>query len=125
MARGAQGEFPAPTREKQRVLIARAIAQQAGTMVLDEPTNQLDLRHQLDALRLVRDRSVTAVIAMHDLNLAAAFCDRICVIAEGAVVALGTPAEILTPAPFAEVYRVEVEVTAHPRTGVPQVTLLT
>ncbi|MEU9891458.1 ABC transporter ATP-binding protein [Sphaerisporangium sp. NPDC051011] len=111
--------------EKQRVLIARALAQRAGTMVLDEPTNHLDLRHQLDALRLVRGLGVTAVIALHDLNLAAAFCDRICVMADGAVVALGAPGEVLTPALLADVYQVEAEVTTHPSTGTPQVTLIT
>lgn len=111
--------------EKQRVLIARALAQRPGTMVLDEPTNHLDLRHQLDALRLVRGLGVTAVIALHDLNLAAAFCDRICVMHAGEVVALGTPHEVLTPALFRDVYRVDAEVSAHPRTGIPHVTLTT
>ncbi|PZG46685.1 histidinol phosphatase [Spongiactinospora gelatinilytica] len=111
--------------EKQRVLIARALAQQPGTMVLDEPTNHLDLRHQLDALELVRGLGVTAVVALHDLNLAAAFCDRICVLDAGAVVAVGAPREVLTPALFADVYRVDADVAAHPETGVPQVTLRT
>ncbi|MFF4277841.1 ABC transporter ATP-binding protein [Streptomyces kronopolitis] len=110
--------------EKQRVLIARALAQRTGTMVLDEPTNHLDLRHQLDALCLVRRLGATAVIALHDLNLAASFCDRICVMDAGRVVATGTPVEVLTPALLAEVYRVEAEVTEHPRTGVPHVTVL-
>ncbi|GGN32617.1 ABC transporter ATP-binding protein [Streptomyces kronopolitis] len=109
--------------EKQRVLIARALAQRTGTMVLDEPTNHLDLRHQLDTLRLVRRLGATAVIALHDLNLAAAFCDRICVMDAGRVVATGTPVEVLTPALLSEVYRVEAEVTEHPRTGVPHVTV--
>ncbi|MEU3302551.1 ABC transporter ATP-binding protein [Streptomyces sp. NPDC006678] len=111
--------------EKQRVLIARALAQRAGTMVLDEPTNHLDLRHQLDTLRLVRRLGVTAVVALHDLNLAAAFCDRICVMAGGRVVAAGAPGEVLTPALLAEVYGVDAEVAEHPRTGVPHITLLT
>ncbi|WP_198653479.1 ABC transporter ATP-binding protein [Actinocorallia populi] len=110
--------------EKQRVLIARALAQQAGTMVLDEPTNHLDLRHQLDALRLVRRLGVTAVVALHDLNLAAMFCDRVCVLQNGRVVALGTPAEVLTPGLLTEVYRVEAEIDVHPRTGAPRMTLL-
>ncbi|MFE9170530.1 ABC transporter ATP-binding protein [Streptomyces kebangsaanensis] len=110
--------------EKQRVLIARALAQRAGTMVLDEPTNHLDLRHQLDALRLVRRLGVTAVVALHDLNLAASFCDRLCVLETGRVVAHGTPRDVLTPALLAEVYRVEAYVTEHPRSGAPQVTLL-
>ncbi|MFD4131242.1 ABC transporter ATP-binding protein [Streptomyces goshikiensis] len=110
--------------EKQRVLIARALAQCAGTMVLDEPTNHLDLRHQLDALRLVRRLGVTAVIALHDLNLAASFCDRICVMDGGRLVASGTPQEVLTAGLLAEVYRVDADVAPHPRTGIPQVTLL-
>ncbi|TDD91856.1 ABC transporter ATP-binding protein [Actinomadura rubrisoli] len=110
--------------EKQRVLIARALAQRTGTMVLDEPTNHLDLRHQLDALRLVRGLGVTAVVALHDLNLAAAFCDRLCVLDGGRVVAAGAPERVLTPELLAEVYRVDAEVAVHPRTGVPQVTVL-
>ncbi|MFE1869303.1 ABC transporter ATP-binding protein [Streptomyces sp. NPDC059496] len=110
--------------EKQRVLIARALAQRTGTMVLDEPTNHLDLRHQLDALRLVRRVGVTAVIALHDLNLAASFCDRICVLDGGRVVATGTPQEVLTRDLLAEVYRVEAEVSRHPGTGIPQVTVV-
>ncbi|TDB99755.1 ABC transporter ATP-binding protein [Nonomuraea longispora] len=111
--------------EKQRVLIARALAQQPATMVLDEPTNHLDLRHQLDALNLVSALGVTAVVALHDLNMAAAFCDRICVMDGGRVVALGTPAEVLTPALLSDVYRVEADVAMHPKTGVPHVTLHT
>lgn len=110
--------------EKQRVLIARALAQRAGTMVLDEPTNHLDLRHQLDALRLVRRLGVTAVVALHDLNLAAAFCDRICVMDSGRLVAAGPPAQVLTASLLAAVYRVDAEVSAHPRTGVPQISVL-
>ncbi|GAA3147169.1 ABC transporter ATP-binding protein [Planomonospora alba] len=110
--------------EKQRILIARALAQRTGTMVLDEPTNHLDLRHQLDTLRLVRGLGVTAVIALHDLNLAAAFSDRVCVMAAGRVVADGPPARVLTSALLAEVYQVEAEVAVHPRTGVPQITVL-
>ncbi|WP_062430738.1 ABC transporter ATP-binding protein [Herbidospora daliensis] len=109
--------------EKQRVLIARALAQRPATMVLDEPTNHLDLRHQLDALNLVRGLGVTAVVALHDLTMAAAFCDRIAVMDAGRLVALGTPAKVLTPVMLAEVYRVDADVTLHPETGVPQVTL--
>ncbi|WP_344293601.1 ABC transporter ATP-binding protein, partial [Streptomyces synnematoformans] len=110
--------------EKQRVLIARALAQRAGTMVLDEPTNHLDLRHQLDALRLVRGLGVTALVALHDLNLAAAFCDRICVLRAGRAVTAGPPADVLTPALLAEVYGVVAEVAVHPATARPQVTVL-
>ncbi|MEU6709383.1 ABC transporter ATP-binding protein, partial [Streptomyces wuyuanensis] len=93
-------------------------------MVLDEPTNHLDLRHQLDALRLVRRLGVTAVVALHDLNLAAAFCDRICVMADGRLVASGTPEDVLTTALLSEVYGVDAEVREHPLTGVPCITVL-
>ncbi|MBE1535583.1 ABC transporter ATP-binding protein [Actinomadura algeriensis] len=110
--------------EKQRVLIARALAQRTGTLVLDEPTNHLDLRHQIDALRLVGRLGVTAVIALHDLNLAAAHCDRICVLDGGRLVAAGAPGEVLTPELLAEVYRVDAEVGEHPRTGLTQITVL-
>ncbi|MFG2972296.1 ABC transporter ATP-binding protein [Streptomyces sp. NPDC048331] len=110
--------------EKQRVLIARALAQRTPAMVLDEPTNHLDLRHQLDALRLVRGLGVTAVVVLHDLNLAAAFCDRICVMHGGRNVATGSPREVLTTELLAEVYGVDADVATHPRTGIPQVTVL-
>ncbi|WP_067817518.1 ABC transporter ATP-binding protein [Actinomadura kijaniata] len=110
--------------ERQRVLIARALAQRTGTLVLDEPTNHLDPRHRLDALRLVRRRGVTAVAALHDLNLAAAFCDRICVLDRGRLVASGAPGEVLTAGLLAEVYGVEAEVAEHPRLGTVQVTFL-
>ncbi|MCD0449168.1 ABC transporter ATP-binding protein [Actinocorallia sp. API 0066] len=110
--------------EKQRVLIARALAQRAGTMVLDEPTNHLDLRHQLDTLRLVGGLGVTGVVALHDLNLAAMFCARICVLHGGRLVALGTPEEILTRDLLADVYQVDASIEPHPVTGVPQVVLL-
>ncbi|WP_433328301.1 ABC transporter ATP-binding protein [Spirillospora sp. CA-294931] len=110
--------------EKQRVLIARALAQRTGTLVMDEPTNHLDLRHQLDALRLVGGLGATAVIALHDLNLAAAFCDRLLVLDGGRAVAAGPPGEVLTPELLAEVYRVEAEVSAHPRTGAVHVVVV-
>lgn len=83
--------------EKQRVHIARALAQEPKYLLLDEPTNHLDIRHQLGLLELVRTLKVTAVAALHDLNHAAMFCDRIAVMSEGRLVALGSPAEILTP----------------------------
>ncbi|MBB2915357.1 iron complex transport system ATP-binding protein [Streptosporangium becharense] len=110
--------------EKQRVLIARALAQQPALLVLDEPTNHLDVRHQLEVLTLLRRLPATALVALHDLNLAAYFCDRLYVLADGAVAACGTPAEVLTPSLIAGVYGVASEVAVHPRTGAPQVTFL-
>jgi iron complex transport system ATP-binding protein len=97
--------------ERQRVQIARALAQQPGELLLDEPTNHLDIAHQLDILALVRDLDVTTVVALHDLNLAAMFCDRLVVLSGGRVVAAGTPTEVLTEKLVAEVYRVDCHVT--------------
>ena len=103
--------------EKQRVLIARALAQQARFLILDEPTNHLDVRYQLEILDLVRGLQVTTFTALHDLNLAATYCDRLYIMSEGAIVAAGTPEEVLQPALLREVFGVEAEVQVHPRTG--------
>lgn len=110
--------------QKQRALIARALTQCAGTIVLDEPTNHLDLRHQHDALYLLRRTGTTVVAALHDLNLAIAYCDRICVLYAGEVVALGVPADVLTLDLIADVYGVEADITQHPRMDVPQITVI-
>ncbi|MFE4058833.1 ABC transporter ATP-binding protein, partial [Streptomyces sp. NPDC059096] len=110
--------------ERQRVLIARALAQQPSLLVLDEPTNHLDIRHQLDVLGILRRLPATVLLALHDLNLAAYYCDRLHVLHEGATVACGPPADVLTPRLLAEVYQVKAEVTVHPLTGAPQVTFL-
>ncbi len=107
--------------ERQRVHIGRALAQAPQELLLDEPTNHLDVHHQLDLLSLVRRLPVTSVIALHDLNLAAMFCDQLVVLAGGAVVATGTPAEVLTPDLIAEVYRVRAVVTPDGPGGVPTV----
>lgn len=107
--------------ERQRVLIARALAQQPRLLVLDEPTNHLDIRHQFDALALPRRLGVTAVVALHDLNLAAHFCDRILVLNQGREVCSGPPADVLTPEMLAQVYGVVAGVGPHPVTGRPQV----
>lgn len=108
--------------QKQRVLIARALTQRAGVIVLDEPTNHLDLRHQHDALRLLRSTGATVVAALHDLNLAAAYCDRICVLDRGKVVRVGTPADVLTTDLLADVYGVAATVTE--TAGMPQISVL-
>ncbi|MER6492932.1 ABC transporter ATP-binding protein [Streptomyces griseorubiginosus] len=97
--------------ERQRAQIARALAQQPRELLLDEPTNHLDIQHQLDLLSLVASLPVTTVIALHDLNLAAMYCDRLLVLREGRAVAEGTPAEVLTPVLIEQVYGVRAEVT--------------
>ncbi|MGE2714399.1 ABC transporter ATP-binding protein [Mycolicibacterium litorale] len=107
--------------ERQRVLIARALAQQPRLLVLDEPTNHLDIRHQFDALALPRRLGITAVIALHDLNLAAHYCDVIHVLDRGRSVCSGPPEQVLTPEMLAAVYGVVCTVGPHPVTGRPQV----
>ncbi|MEU0879186.1 ABC transporter ATP-binding protein [Lentzea sp. NPDC005914] len=106
--------------ERQRVLIARALAQEPNVLVLDEPTNHLDIRHQLDVLRLARTLGRTVLTVLHDLNLAASYCDRLYVLDEGRLVAGGTPHDVLTPELIAKVFHVTAHVVPHPTTGVPQ-----
>ncbi|MGW2773844.1 ABC transporter ATP-binding protein [Streptomyces olivaceoviridis] len=106
--------------EKQRVLIARALAQQPRVLVLDEPTNHLDIAHQLDVLSLVRDSGLTVLAALHDLNLAAAHCDVLYVIDKGRIVAAGPPHDVLRPALLAEVFGIRAHPVRHPVTGAVQ-----
>ncbi|WP_454855970.1 ABC transporter ATP-binding protein [Rhizobium binxianense] len=92
--------------ERQRTHIARALAQTPSELILDEPTNHLDIQHQLELLDLVTKLPVTTVIALHDLNLAAMFCDRIAVLQQGRVVASGSPEVVLTEGLIREVFGV-------------------
>ncbi len=106
--------------EKQRALVA--LAQQARFLVLDEPTNHLDIRYQLEILALVKGVGVTSLAALHDLNLAAHYCDRIFLLHEGQVVACGAPEEVLQPSLIREIYCVDAYVERHPVTQQLQVT---
>ena len=92
--------------ERRRVLIARAFAQEAGVLLFDEPTNHLDLRHQHDLLAHLADGPATSVVALHDIDLAHAYCSRIVLLHHGRVVADGAPDDILTAKLVAQIYRV-------------------
>lgn len=97
--------------ERQRLHIARALAQESRIVLLDEPTNHLDIGHQIGLLDLVRKQGLTVVAALHDLNHAAMFCDRIAVMDKGQIVAIGSPHVVLTPARIGAVFGVEAVVT--------------
>lgn len=103
--------------EKQRVLIARALAQRAEHILLDEPTNHLDIRYQHEVLQLVRELGVTTVVVLHDLNLAARYCDQVVLLNAGAVCASGTPEEVFHPEILEPVYKIGVERVEHGRGG--------
>jgi iron complex transport system ATP-binding protein len=104
--------------EKQRVLIARALAQQPRVLLLDEPTANLDLYHQHAIVWLVRrlaaEQGLAVVAAIHDINLAARYCDQLAVLMSGRIVATGPPAMTLTRALLAGVFAVEAEITPEP-----------
>ncbi|MED4779294.1 ABC transporter ATP-binding protein [Brevibacillus choshinensis] len=114
---GKRSFFSLSGGEKQRVLIARALAQQAEFLVLDEPTNHLDVRYQLQVMDLVRQLGITVLSALHDLNIAAMYCDRLYVLKDGQLVTSGSPDDILTADLIREVFGVETDVSLHPITG--------
>ena len=110
--------------EKQRVQLARALAQAPHELLLDEPTNHLDIRHQLELLELLRGLDVTCIIALHDLNLASRYCDRLVLLQDGSVAAAGSPEEVLTPSRIGAIYGLDVSVDREPHTGALRVTFL-
>ncbi len=109
--------------EQQRVLLARALTQAAPILVLDEPTTYLDLQHQFRLLNLIhklaRDEALTVVIALHDLNLAARYADRIALLVDGQIKALGTAKQVLRADLIADAYRWPVRVIDHPFLDAP------
>lgn len=111
--------------EQQRVLLARALAQSTPILLLDEPTNHLDLRHQTAFLNLVRQLAVqndlTVLVALHDLNLASLYADRIAILADGRLKAIGTPDQVLSEEVLSPIYGVGLRVIAHPGYGTPLV----
>ncbi len=103
--------------EQQRVLIARALVQQAKILLLDEPTNHLDVHYQHQVLALLRELGVTVVISIHDLNLAATYCDRILLLDQGRSLACGTPEQVLQQSLLSQVFQLPTVVDRHPLTG--------
>ncbi len=111
--------------EQQRVLLARALAQETPILLMDEPTTHLDLEHQTVLLNLVRslaaEQGLAVLAALHDLNLASLYADRVALIAAGRIQALGTPQQVLTSEQLSRVYHVPVQVVPHPQYGSPLV----
>ncbi|UQX03984.1 ABC transporter ATP-binding protein [Streptomyces sp. RerS4] len=110
--------------EKQRAQLARALAQEPREILLDEPTNHLDIRHQLELLDLLTSLDVTCVVALHDLNLAARYCDHIVVLDHGQVAAAGAPEAVLTPDLIKAVYGVNVLIDREHTTDTLRITYL-
>ena len=112
--------------ERQRAVLARALATEAKIFLLDEPTANLDMAHQAIMLRLVRsrcdDRESAAVVVTHDVNLAAEFADRVMLLKDGQMIAMGSSREVLTPDLLKKVFDLQVLVDAHPVTGAPRIT---
>ena len=114
--------------ERQKVILAMVLAQQPQVLLLDEPTLHLDIAHQVEILELVRglnrQQGLTVVAAMHDLNLASLYFDRLVLLKEGRVLADGTPYEVITEDMLRKVFGASVKVEAHPATGTPHVVVM-
>jgi len=114
--------------ERQKVILAMALAQQPELLLLDEPIVHLDIAHQVEILERVRslnaEQGITVIAAMHDLNLASLYFDRLILLNEGRVVADGTPAQVLTRGRIKEVFSASVSVEQHPATGVPHIIVM-
>ena len=109
--------------EQQRVLLARALAQSTPILLLDEPTNHLDLQHQTNLLEIVKkmaeEKQLAVIVAMHDLNLVSFFADKVALLVNGEIQALGTPQEVIRAEQISAAYQTPVEIVSHPSTGAP------
>ena len=114
--------------ERKRVFIARALAQEPEVILLDEPTANLDIHHQIDFLDLIltlnREKGLTIVMASHDINIASEFCDRLILLQGGRIYKMGTPEEVITKENIESVYGCEVWIDQNPISGMPRISLL-
>jgi ferric hydroxamate transport system ATP-binding protein len=109
--------------ERQRAWIAMLIAQDSRCLLLDEPTSALDIAHQVEVLSLIRrlahEKGLSVVIVLHDINMAARYCDAIYALKRGRLVAAGRPAELMTGSTLEDIYNIRMDVIAHPTQSIP------
>ena len=110
--------------EKQRTLVARALVQQANLIILDEPTNHLDIGYQYQIMNILKAQDLTVFSSIHDMNIAACYCDKIIMMKSGHIVKVGTPEEVMVPAMIKELFGVDTKITENPVTGKPNVIFL-
>jgi iron complex transport system ATP-binding protein len=114
--------------ERKRVFIAKALTQEPEVILLDEPTANLDIHHQIEFLDLIlglnKEKGLTILMATHDINLASEFCDRLILLRQGGIFKIGIPAEVITEENMEQVYGCKVWVGKHPVSGMPRVSLL-
>lgn len=103
--------------EKQRIMLARAIAQEPKLLILDEPTNHLDVRYQLQILSIVKDLGINVLAALHDLTLASQFCDYLYLLKDGEIDSQGNPEVVLTKEAIKRVYDIDCEILKAPNTN--------
>jgi iron complex transport system ATP-binding protein len=103
--------------EQQRIILARALAQQTKCLILDEPTNHLDVKYQFQLLNLLKKLDITVIAALHDLNIAVSYCDYIYVMKTGMIKGFGTPGELLTPELLREIYEVDTKIINDEESG--------